>query len=318
MHVVLENINVTSPTTFSSFKVTPIIYSHPSPPWRHTTDSLYEKWTHIKVGYHSDSTFTVNEKEYNGFVDTVYRNQWNSIRHQIDFLQKLRSFNDRTHKKIFSSDEKFKFRVYNKWSDEVQTYLRDLVVFRDFVRTNFEDFRLNEVFKQYWLTYFYLPMNDVLPSPNEWKLEMSMYTREVEETPKQTLSFNRPSSPSTDHPLSWRWHRLNLYEPNQRMRTLYFEKENYTTCKTEWEMCIDHLQPQSLETVLCQNWKAIAYDDMESAPVKAKCVTICPDNQLCTNLCHSWEENCFVTNCKSETERWFDNQCIDMKNSDFY
>ncbi len=131
---------------YDTFAITPVIYSLSGPTY-YTNDSGYERWTHVKVGFHSDFTYKTttssnDDLDNNAFIDTVQYADGVPVYQKFDFLRKLSTFDYRSNKKIYEENTLFVFNIRNSASTGLNTnqvFIREIAVFNDYMRTNFED-----------------------------------------------------------------------------------------------------------------------------------------------------------------------------------
>jgi hypothetical protein len=311
MDVFIENVNVSNPKVYKTFMITTDIFETKAVQ-RFNSESSYEKWTHIKVGFHFDMNYQIDGENYNGFIDTVNFTNGKPLYTKWDFYKKLSTFDYRSYKMIYKTGDKFKFALFNqsKTTTTDQIILRNIVVFNDFVRTDFQDYDLINMTNISYL-YFYIPLNDVNVTELN-KSDFTIYSSDFVGNNKLS-KINSAIDSIKQHPTSNKWHRLNLLEVNSRFEDLYLNQETYT-CDVNVKACIK-LGNQPSVPILCGNGFAHQYDEFRGIPVKSSCVDKCAEGEFCSHNCHYEKVDCNSKICVDTNKRWFDNKCI-HKNSD--
>eukprot|EP00340_Litonotus_pictus_P012836 CAMPEP_0170538970 /NCGR_PEP_ID=MMETSP0209-20121228/103634_1 /TAXON_ID=665100 ORGANISM="Litonotus pictus, Strain P1" /NCGR_SAMPLE_ID=MMETSP0209 /ASSEMBLY_ACC=CAM_ASM_000301 /LENGTH=6770 /DNA_ID=CAMNT_0010840779 /DNA_START=1657 /DNA_END=21969 /DNA_ORIENTATION=+ len=316
----LKNKDITNPKTYSTYGILPSIYSVESTEF-YTTDSSYEKWTHIKVGFHSDFTYIKGDTKYNAFVDTVQYHDGKPVYHKWDFYRQLSTFEYRSNKKIFDVNSQFNFKIKNEniatVSPADQVYLQQVVLFTDYIRTDFQEYKLKAM-NAIKNMYFVIPFDDVYFTGADGKVNIKVFSNTYTSGDNSSdLENSSYIDPAEAHPTSLSFYRLNLLEPNTKYKNRFWETDSYT-CSSGLDYCINNVD-QAEAVVFCSNDKTLQYDNLWAVPVQGSCVDSCAADKICTDDCHNAEQSCTVKVCTDSTNyRWFDNKCLNKDNDVFY
>lgn len=329
MSVKLHNKSIgTGVNKYDSLNIVPTIY-HIERTQKNTSDDVYRRWVHIKVGFHAENVYKDGEQTYNAFIDTVYYKDHDLVRQKHDFFVNLKTIGDRTFQKIFACDERFFFKISKQITNNhsLETYIREIAVFKDLMRSNYEDYDLTSLVTKIQPLYFYIPLNNIRPSHDTinnagkifYNLHSQEYTRRI---------YIDALEVDAAHPVSAEFTRLNLFVDNSvqtgfssintRFENKYFEIEEFA-CHSDSLLCVKNASDAANVNVFCNNNKnTMQYTDLQTIPVQSICTNDCEANQLCTNLCQDYENDC-TQRCDSNTNlRWFDNKCYDKDNHDLY